>query len=318
MVDATTGYIRINNFGATTYEEFKSAVRMLQDQGMQDLILDLQGNGGGYLEAAVKISNEFLEKNDLIVFTEGRVMPRQNYLSDGNGSFTKGKVVVLIDSYTASASEIVSGAIQDHDRGLIIGRRSFGKGLVQRAINMPDGSMIRLTTAHYYSPSGRCIQKPYEKGKGDEYNRDMLTRLNSGELTNPDSIHFADSLKFTTLKNHRTVYGGGGIMPDVYVALDTMQYTRFHRELMAKSSIAQSCLKFVDQNRKKLQKKYKTFDSFKSSYDVPQELIDRVLESAKKEKIEYNDIPTPFKGSAIVLVTAGLMAIAFFGFSGVI
>ena len=256
---------------------------------MQDLILDLQGNGGGYLEAAVKISNEFLEKNDLIVFTEGRVMPRQNYLSDGNGSFTKGKVVVLIDSYTASASEIVSGAIQDHDRGLIIGRRSFGKGLVQRAINMPDGSMIRLTTAHYYSPSGRCIQKPYEKGKGDEYNRDMLTRLNSGELTNPDSIHFADSLKFTTLKNHRTVYGGGGIMPDVYVALDTMQYTRFHRELMAKSSIAQSCLKFVDQNRKKLQKKYKTFDSFKSSYDVPQELIDMVLESAKKEKIEYND-----------------------------
>lgn len=289
MIDATTGYIRINNFGATTHDEFKSAVRMLQDQGMQDMVLDLQGNGGGYLEAAVKISNEFLERDDLIVFTEGRIMPRQNYLSDGNGAFTKGKVVVLIDSYTASASEIVSGAIQDHDRGLIIGRRSFGKGLVQRAITMPDGSMIRLTTAHYYSPSGRCIQKPYEKGKGDEYNRDMLTRLNSGELTNPDSIHFADSLKYTTLKNHRTVYGGGGIMPDVYVALDTMQYTRFHRELMAKSGIAQSCLKYTDKNRKKLQKQYKTFDSFKSSYDVPQELIDMVLESAKKEKIEYND-----------------------------
>ena len=289
MIDATTGYIRINNFGATTYEEFKSAVRMLQDQGMQDLVLDLQGNGGGYLEAAVKISNEFLERDDLIVFTEGRIMPRQNYLADGNGAFTKGKVVVLIDSYTASASEIVSGAIQDHDRGLVIGRRSFGKGLVQRAINMPDGSMIRLTTAHYYSPSGRCIQKPYEKGKGEEYNRDMLTRLNSGELTNPDSIHFADSLKFKTLKNQRTVYGGGGIMPDVYVALDTTQYTRFHRELMAKSSIPQACLRYTDQNRKKLQKQFKTFDSFKKSFEVPQALIDLVLESAKKEKVEYND-----------------------------
>jgi len=289
MIDATTGYIRINNFGATTHEEFKSAVHMLQGQGMQDMILDLQGNGGGYLEAAVRISNEFLEKGDLIVFTEGRIMPRQEFMSDGSGVFTKGKVVVLIDSYTASASEIVSGAIQDHDRGLVIGRRSFGKGLVQRAINLPDGSMIRLTTAHYYSPSGRCIQKPYEKGKGDEYNRDMLTRLNSGELTNPDSIHFADSLKFKTLKNHRTVYGGGGIMPDVYVALDTTQYTRFHRELMAKSSIPQACLRYTDQNRKKLQKQYKTFESFRSSFEVPQALIDLVLESATKEKIEYND-----------------------------
>ena len=289
MIDATTGYIRINNFGARTHEEFKSAVRMLQDHGMKDMILDLQGNGGGYLDAAVKISNEFLEKGELIVFTEGRIMPRQNFLADGNGMFRTGRVVVLIDSYTASASEIVSGAIQDHDRGLVIGRRSFGKGLVQRAINMPDGSMIRLTTAHYYSPSGRCIQKPYEKGKGDDYNKDMLVRLNSGELTNPDSIHFADSLKFTTLKNHRTVFGGGGIMPDVYVSLDTTQYTRFHRELLAKSCIPQACLKYIDKNRKKLLKQYNTFDSFRSNYDIPQELMDMLLENAEKEKISYND-----------------------------
>lgn len=289
MIDETTGYIRINNFGAKTHEEFKSAVRMLQDHGMQDMVLDLQGNGGGYLEAAVRISNEFLEKGDLIVFTEGRIMPRQNFLADGNGVFRKGRVVVLIDSYTASASEIVSGAIQDHDRGLVIGRRSFGKGLVQRAINMPDGSMIRLTTAHYYSPSGRCIQKPYVKGKGDDYNKDMLERLNSGELTNPDSIHFADSLKFKTLKNQRTVYGGGGIMPDVYVTLDTAQYTRFHRELLAKSCIPQACLKFIDKNRKKLLRQYSTFDSFNQNYEITQELMDMLLDNAKKAKVEYND-----------------------------
>ena len=289
MIDATTGYIKINNFGAKTHDEFKSAVHMLRDKGMVDLVLDLQGNGGGYLDAAVKISNDFLEKGELIVFTEGRVSPRQNYVADGNGIFRQGRVVVLVDSYSASASEIVSGAIQDNDRGLIVGRRSFGKGLVQRAIPLVDGSMVRLTTAHYYSPSGRCIQKPYVKGKSEDYNKDMLERLNSGELTNPDSIRFVDSLKYSTLKFQRTVYGGGGIMPDVYVALDTTQFTRFHRELLAKSCITQTCLKYDDKNRKTLQKKYKKFEDFSNTFEVPQDMVDLLLESAKKAKVEFND-----------------------------
>lgn len=289
MVDATTGYIRINNFGATTYDEFISAIRMLQDKGMVDLILDLQGNGGGYLQAAVQISNEFLDAGDLIVYTEGRSMPRMEYHADGSGRVRSGKVIVLVDSYTASASEIVSGAIQDNDRGIIVGRRTFAKGLVQRQINLPDGAIIRLTTAHYYSPSGRCIQKPYEKGKRADYDRDLISRLNSGELTNPDSIHFPDSLKYTTLKRHRTVYGGGGIMPDVYVPLDTTQTTPLHRELLAKSCINHTNLKYADKNRKRLKKAYKTFDDFNANYQVEDNMIDLLKEYADKAKIQYTD-----------------------------
>ena len=289
MVDATTGYIRINNFGATTHEEFVTAVHMLQDHGMRDLILDLQSNGGGYLQAAIDISNEFLDRGDLIVFTEGRVMNRQDYRANGNGIMREGRVVVLIDSYTASASEIVTGAIQDNDRGLVVGRRSFGKGLVQRPIDMPDGSMIRLTTAHYYSPSGRCIQRPYVKGKREDYDKDLLDRLNSGELTNADSIHFADSLKYTTLKNQRTVYGGGGIMPDAYVPLDTTRITRLHRELLAKSCVVPACLRYVEKNRKHILSKYKTFEAFRDNYEVEQSVIDQILDNAQKAKVEYTD-----------------------------
>ena len=289
MINATTGYIRIANFGANTFQEFKEAVHMLKDKGMIDIVLDLQGNGGGYLQAAVQIANEFLERGDLIVFTEGRAMPRMNYEADGQGQLRFGRVVVLTDTYTASASEIVAGAIQDNDRGLVVGRRTFGKGLVQRPIEFPDGSLIRLTTAHYYSPSGRCIQRPYEKGKKNDYEKDMQRRLDSGELTNPDSIHFADSLRFTTLKHHRTVYGGGGIMPDVYVPLDTMQYTRLYRELLAKSCITQSTLRYVDTNRRQLTKQYKNFDQFRSRFEVDQSLIDMVLDEGKKQKIEATD-----------------------------
>ncbi len=289
MIDNTTGYIRINNFGATTHQEFVSAIHMLRDNGMINLVLDLQANSGGYLQAAVDISNEFLDKGDLIVFTEGRVMPRREYRANGNGIFKDGRVVVLIDSYTASAAEIVSGAIQDNDRGLVVGRRSFGKGLVQRPIDLPDGSMIRLTTAHYYSPSGRCIQKPYEKGKSEDYNNDMLERLKTGELTNPDSIHFADSLRYFTQKNHRVVYGGGGIMPDVYVALDTTQYTPLHRQLSVKSCIIQTCLKYTEKNGKKIKKEYKDFADYKSSYEVGKDVIDILLDYAKKAGVEYSD-----------------------------
>lgn len=289
MVDAVTGYIRINNFGATTYKEFMTAMNKLHEQGMQNLVLDLQGNGGGYLQAAVDIANEFLEAGDMIVFTDGRATGRREYHADGKGHFKSGKVVVLVDGYTASASEIVSGAIQDNDRGTIVGRRTFGKGLVQRPIDLPDGSMIRLTVAHYYSPSGRCIQKPYKKGDRKDYDNDMLERLNSGELTNADSIHFADSLKYTTLKLHRTVYGGGGIMPDVYVPLDTTQYTKLHREMSAKSCIINTTLKYIDKNRKKLKKEYPDFAAFKANFEIPEAMIDILLDHAKKAKVEYDD-----------------------------
>lgn len=289
MIDATTGYIRINNFGATTHEEFISAVHMLQDNGMVDLVLDLQGNGGGYLKAAVDISNEFLEAGDLIVYTDGRVQSKVQYFANGKGLVRSGKVVVLVDSYTASASEIVSGAIQDNDRGVIVGRRTFAKGLVQRQVDLPDGSMIRLTTAHYYSPSGRCIQKPYEKGKRGDYDRDLVSRLNSGELTNADSIHFPDSLKFTTLKRHRVVYGGGGIMPDVYVPLDTTEVTPLHRELLAKSCINNTNLKYADKNRKRLKKQYKTFEDFRDRFEVDDDMIALLKEYADKAKVEYTD-----------------------------
>ena len=289
MIRPGIGYIRIGNFGAQTHEEFVESIDKLRSEGMHDLILDLQENGGGYLKAAVDIADEFLTKGDLIVYTEGRRAQRAEYRAHGNGKFRQDNVIVLVDGYTASAAEIVTGAIQDQDRGIVVGRRTFGKGLVQRPIDLPDGSMIRLTIAHYYTPSGRCIQKPYTKGGGKDYAMDMINRLKSGELTNADSIHFADSLKFETLRNHRTVYGGGGIMPDYFVPLDTTVYTRFHRELAAKSVIIQANLRFVDQNRKELKARWQSFDDFKQHFEVPQSLIDEVLAEGKKLKIEPKD-----------------------------
>ena len=233
MIRPTVGYIRIGSFGATTYDEFMTGVDSLKKAGMKDLIIDLQENGGGLMQAAIMIANEFLERNDLIVYTEGRRTPRQEFRAQGNGRLLDGKIYALVNEYSASASEIVTGALQDQDRGTVVGRRTFGKGLVQRPIDFPDGSMIRLTIAHYYTPSGRCIQKPYVKGEGKEYAEDIEKRFKHGELYSADSIHFEDSLKCYTLRKHRTVYGGGGIMPDYFVPLDTTQYTKFHRQLAA-------------------------------------------------------------------------------------
>ena len=289
MLRPGIGYIRIGSFGATTHDEFMQSMRQLKEQGMNDLVLDLQENGGGYLQAAADIAGEFLQAGDLIVYTEGRVAKRHDYCAPGNGSFTDGRIVVLVDQLTASAAEIVTGAIQDQDRGMVVGRRTFGKGLVQRPIDLPDGSMIRLTVSHYYTPSGRCIQKPYEKGDKKSYEKDLLNRLNSGELTNADSIHFADSLKFQTLKEHRTVYGGGGIMPDYFIPLDTTRYTRFHRELAAKSVIIQQNLRYVDNNRKALKKQYTDFDTFKQNFEVPQSLIDAIITDGEKKNIKPKD-----------------------------
>ena len=290
MLRPGIGYIRVGSFGATTYDEFLERMEQLKTQGMKDLVLDLQENGGGYLQAAADIASEFLAPGDLIVYTEGREVPRRDYKASRNGSFRDGRVVVLVDQFTASAAEIVTGAIQDQDRGMVVGRRTYGKGLVQRPIELPDGSMIRLTIAHYYTPSGRCIQKPYEKGDRKSYDKDLLNRLNSGELTNADSIHYADSLKYQTLKKQRTVYGGGGIMPDYFIPLDTTRYTKFHRELAAKSIILQQNLRYVDKNRKTLKKQYSDFASFKANYQVPQTFIDAIIKEGEKQNIKPKDV----------------------------
>lgn len=290
MIRPHVGYIRIGSFGVTTYNEFMKAVETLKASGMKDLILDLQENGGGYLMAAVQIANEFLHNSDLIVYTQGRKVPRQDYCADGSGRLLDGKVFVLINEYTASAAEIVTGAIQDQDRGTVVGRRSFGKGLVQRPIDLPDGSMIRLTIAHYFTPSGRCIQKPYKKGDAIDYAMDIEKRFEHGELYSADSIHFADSLKYYTLRKHRVVYGGGGIMPDVFVPLDTTQYTKFLRQMAARSYIINANLKYIDVNRKQLKKQFATFNDFNARFEVPQSLIDDVIQAAEKDKIKPKDL----------------------------
>ena len=289
MLRPGIGYIRIGSFSATTYQEFLESMQKLRQEGMHDLVLDLQENGGGYLQAAADLAGEFLEKGDLIVYTEGRQVPRRDYTAPAGGQFRDGRIVVLVDQYTASAAEIVTGAIQDQDRGLVVGRRTFGKGLVQRPIDFDDGSMIRLTIAHYYTPSGRCIQKPYTKGDKRDYAMDIVNRLKSGELIHEDSIHFADSLRYFTLRQHRTVYGGGGIMPDYFIPLDTNRYTRLHRELAAKSIIIQQNLRYVDQHRQELKKQYPEFRQFKQTYDVPQSLIDTILKEGEKQKITPQD-----------------------------
>lgn len=289
MIRPEIGYIRIDNFGATTHGEFVNSLETLKKQGMKNLILDLQENGGGYLQAAVDVANEFLQDNDLIVYTSGRRAPRQEYRAKGSGRMLNGKVVVLVDEYTASAAEIVTGAIQDQDRGEVVGRRSFGKGLVQRPIDLPDGSMIRLTIAHYYTPSGRCIQKPYTKGDMKDYAMDMANRLKHGELTSRDSIHFADSLKYTTLRKHRVVYGGGGIMPDYFIPLDTTLFTPYHRALSVKSIIINASLKYIDNNRKILKKTYPTFEEFNKKYETPQSLIDLIFAEGTKQKVKAKD-----------------------------
>ncbi len=311
MIDPTTGYVRISSFGATTNQEFIKAATSLLSQGMKDIVIDLQGNGGGYLQAAVDLADEFLDNNEMIVYTDGRTTGRHEYRAR-KGKINVNKIVVLVDGYTASAAEILSGALQDNDRAVIVGRRTFAKGLVQRPIDLPDGSLIRLTIAHYYSPVGRCFQKPYVKGDKKKYDMDMLDRLNSGELMHVDSIRFPDSLKFKTIGG-RTVYGGGGIMPDVYVPLDTTRYTSLHRELVAKGCVNSTVLKWLNNHRQKLEKAYKVddyrkararmadnktynpadlrdgFKMFLNDFTVGDDIIDMMKKKANEAKIEYND-----------------------------
>ncbi|MBO7660318.1 MAG: PDZ domain-containing protein [Bacteroidaceae bacterium] len=333
MVDDKTGYVKLSSFGQTTHDEFMTAVNSMKEKGMTRLVLDLQGNGGGYLQSAVEVSNEFLPEGEMIVYTDGRAIQRQEFRANGHGTLKDIEVVVLVDSYTASAAEIVSGAIQDNDRGTIVGRRTFSKGLVQRPFELPDKSVIRLTTAHYYSPSGRCIQKPYKMGGKKEYDDDINQRLKSGELTanfnrfikgekvaanERDSVYlredslfkslFPDSLKYKTNHKQRVVYGGGGIMPDVYVPLDTTQYTMLYRQMSAKSCILNTSLKYMDKHRKSLQKTYKTFEDFRSQFEVPQDMMEQLFAETKKAKIDYKEEDLPATLPQVKLTLKGLLA----------
>ena len=287
MIAPKIGYIKINRFAATTHEEFMDALATLKGQGMKDLILDLQGNGGGYLNAAIDIANEFLGEKELIVYTEGRRSARRDFYANGNGKHQFGKLVVLVDEYSASASEIVSGAVQDWDRGMVVGRRTFGKGLVQRPIDLPDGSMIRLTISRYYTPAGRCIQKPYENT--ENYAADLIERYNRGEMMSADSIHFPDSLKCTTLKKGRIVYGGGGIMPDYFVPVDTTLYTDYHRQISYKGVLLKVHYQLIDTYRKELNKEYKDYASFAQNFELTEPMMQRLTDEATKAGITYHE-----------------------------
>ena len=284
------GYIHLDSFGATSGKEVHDKITELRKQGMKDLILDLGMNGGGYLNAAQEVASEFLPNGSMIVYTDGRVMPRQELRSEGNGLMqNEGRVVILVDEFTASAAEIVSGAVQDHDRGTIIGRRTFGKGLVQRPIDLPDGSMIRLTVSHYYTPSGRCIQKPYTKGEKKEYEQDLEKRYNRGELTSIDSIHLDSTKVYKTLNKQRTVYGGGGIMPDIFVPLDTTTYSPYYRSLRRYNLINDFALRYIDEHRKELKRKYRNFDDYVKKFEVPTSLTDSIMAEGKRKKVEPKD-----------------------------
>ena len=306
MATQKVGYIKINRFAATTHQEFMDALASLKGQGMQDLILDLQGNGGGYLNAAIDIANEFLGAGELIVYTEGRRNPRREFFAKGDGKHQSGRLVVLVDEYSASASEIVAGAVQDWDRGMVVGRRTFGKGLVQRPIDLPDGSMIRLTVARYYTPAGRCIQKPYESI--EQYNADLIERYNRGEMMSADSIHFPDSLKCMTLKKGRTVYGGGGIMPDNFVPVDTTRFTKYHSQLSNRGVLLKVHFQLIDAYRDKWTKEYDDYAKFSQKFEPDETMMQQLIAEGEKAGVKYDEEQYRKSESLIKLQLKALIA----------
>ncbi|HJE39063.1 MAG: peptidase S41 [Candidatus Amulumruptor caecigallinarius] len=285
MAAPGVGYIKIVRFAESTEKEVKDALKALKKQGMKRLIIDLQGNGGGYMNAAVAVAQLFLDKGDEIVYTKGLRVQPSYYSAASTGPYRDIEVVTMVDQSSASASEILAGAFQDNDRGVVIGRRTFGKGLVQRPFPFPDGSMIRLTTAHYYTPSGRSIQKPYDEGEED-YNKDLYRRLQSGELTDSTmSVAHPDSLRFTT-SNGRVVYGGGGITPDIFVPLDTTRVTPYYRDLVAKGVLNRYCLQYVDSRRKQLKSDFKTVDDFACGFKVTDEMMTGLAQMAEADSVK--------------------------------
>lgn len=308
MINDRIGYIKLNRFSLTTEREFLDALDTLRRLKMQDLVLDLRGNGGGYLNAAVALADHFLHAGKLIVYTEGRNNPRTDFYSTTAGVFKTGRLVILVDEGSASASEIVAGAVQDWDRGIIIGRRSFGKGLVQNQMPLPDGSMIRLTVARYHTPTGRVIQKPYGMGEIEDYSKDFSNRLKKGELYSSDSISLPDSLKYSTLVKRKTVYGGGGIMPDFFVPIDTSYYSPYYGKLIRKGVLNQFVLKYVDGNRKQLKKNYPTFDKYNQNFTITDKAMNEFLDFAIKQGVETDQEGLKISGDEIKIQLKALLA----------
>lgn len=290
MINDSTGYVSISRFAETTTDELRDAMHRLQEKGMKHIIIDLTENGGGYMRPATEISDFFLRKGDPVVYTESTQNGTSQYITETDGFFLDGRVVVMVNQYSASASEIFSGAMQDNDRGVLVGRRTFGKGLVQRPFPFPDGSMIRLTVSRYHTPSGRCIQKPYTDGADENYSHDILNRYNSGEFTRADSaLHFPDSLRYETLRNRRPVYGGGGVMPDRFVPIDTTMYSTYYRDLVAKGVINGYCVDYVDVNRSSLKSLYPDEESFIAGFEITPEITEALIARGEKEGVAYDE-----------------------------
>ena len=313
MLDEKTAYLRISRFGAKTHEEMMDALKQLKKQGMTQLIMDLSDNGGGYLNAAIDMCNEFLERGQLMVYTEGDNSPRNEANANGWGDYKDLHMVVMVNQFSASAAEIFAGAMQDWDRAVVVGRRTFGKGLVQRPFKFEDGSMMRLTVARYYTPSGRCIQKPYSRGDKKAYEHELVDRANEGEYYCLDSIQFNDTLRYTTRLNGRTIYGGGGVMPDVFVPIDTTEYSTYYRDLSAKGIINQYSIGYVDEHRKALAKQYKTLKDFDDRFIVTDEMMRDFIAMGEKDSVKYDEEKYRTSEQLLKDIIKGLIARGVYG-----
>lgn len=313
MLDERTGYLRISRFGAKTHDEMMEALNNLKRQGMTQLVMDLSDNGGGYLNAAIDMCNEFLQRGQLMVYTEGENSPRAEANANGWGEHKDLHMVVIVNQYSASAAEIFAGAMQDWDRAVIVGRRTFGKGLVQRPFKFDDGSMMRLTVARYYTPSGRCIQKPYNRGDKKAYELELMDRANEGEYYSLDSIQFNDTLRYTTRLYGRTIYGGGGVMPDVYVPVDTSEYSTYYRDLSAKGITNQYVIGYVDKHRNDLAKQYKTVQDFDRGFNVSDEMMRDFIALGEKDSVKYDEEKYRISETLLKDIIKGLIARDIYG-----
>ena len=313
-INSTTGYIRLSRFSSTSNAEIDRVLTKFKNEKIKNVILDLCGNGGGYLDVAVDLADDFLDANKMIVYTKGNHSEKKEYISTSKGLFEKGKLVLMIDEGSASASEILAGAIQDWDRGIIVGRRSFGKGLVQRPFTFPDGAMVRLTVARYYTPSGRLIQKPYNESY-ESYSDELSSRYRSGELLDKKKIIHPDSVKYFTLINKRVVYGGGGITPDVFVPLDTTAYTTYSRKLISGAVLNSFTLEYTDKSREFLLRKYADFTIFKSRYLTDDNLVSELVKFAEKQSITCSEAELSQSKPQIALLLKAYIARDLWGLS---